>query len=61
MRVIIYRVFSMRGLNYRGILLRGFKSVIVKSITNCIVEIERLLKRPLRKFHEHESNKLPTN
>lgn len=33
----------------------------VKSITNCIVEIERLLKRPLRKFHEHESNKLPTN
>ena len=28
MRVIICRVFSMRGLNYRGILLRGFKSVI---------------------------------
>ena len=29
MRVITNRVFSMRGLNYRGILLRGFKSVIV--------------------------------
>ena len=30
MRVIIYRVFSMRGLNYRGILPRGFKSVITR-------------------------------
>ena len=31
MRVIICRVFSMRGLNYRGILPRGFKSVIRSS------------------------------
>ena len=37
MRVIIYRVFPMRGLNYRGILLRGFKSLKKHSVVVVVV------------------------
>ena len=43
MRVIICRVFSVRGLNYRGILPRGFKSVIKIDMVIYVVSTSKCL------------------